>query len=148
MSHCTSTIARYFVLAVLSVAFLMCGSAFTQDKADSGDNKIKELKKQRLALLVKIQKGTAEAHKQVPDEIPFSQVRQTTVDVFAAQLDLAETKDDRIRICEEMVQDAVDWEKGVEEQFKQRQASGLDAAKAQADVLAARIALEKTKASK
>lgn len=147
MRHSLTSTARHLVLAVLSVVLLIGSSAFSQDKTNSGD-KIKELKKQRLALLVKIQKGTAEMHKQDPEETPFDQVRKTTLDVFAARLDLAETKDDRIKICEEMVNEAVEWEKSVKEQVKQGQAAALDAIKAEAHVVTTRIALEKAKAAK
>lgn len=150
MSRNPISTARRLVLAVpvLSVVLLLCISVFAQDKTDSGD-KIKELKKQRLALLVKIYEGTAKAHIHEPERTNVDQVRQSKADVFTARLDLAESKDDRIKICEEVIKDAVEWEKIVESLITEGgQMSALDRSKAQADLLAARIALEKTKISK
>jgi len=148
MRHNPKLTARLPVLAVLSGIVLMCGSAFTQDKTDPGNN-IKALKEQRLALLVKIEKGTAEVYKQSSETgITIDQVRQTKADVFTARLDLAETRDDRIKICEEMLNEAAGWAKFVQVQVDRGEVGALDAVKAQAHVLATRIALENAKASK
>lgn len=146
MSHCPTTTARFLALAGLSAAFLMCGSAFTQEETDSGD-KIKELKEERLALLVTIQNMTAKGFR---EGLHFTadQVHQAKLDVFTARLDLAETKEYRIKICEEMVNEDTEWATIVEKHVQAGQLNAVEPVKAQAHVLAARIALEKAKAAK
>ncbi len=110
MSRRPASTARHFVRAVtfLSVFFLMGNAAFAQDKTGAGD-KIKELKEQRLVLLVKIHRFALEGWKQGIPTFTLAQVYQAQTDLFAARLDLAEKKEDRIKICEAAVKDAEAW---------------------------------------
>src|SRR5947209_4646569 len=100
MSRRPASTARHVVLAVtfLSGFFLMCNSAFAQDKTGSGD-KIKELNEKRLGLLVKIHEVTLKGYQAGDGKFTYAQVHQTKADLLAARLDLAEKKEDRIKIC-------------------------------------------------
>ena len=149
MSRKTASTARHFVLAVtfLSVFFLMCNSAFAQDKTGASD-KIKELKEKRLVLLKEIHKFTDQAWQMGAGKITFAQVRQAEADLLAALLDLAEKKEARIKICEEAVKNAEEWEKRVAKLVETGQEPLFGRLQAQAYVLETRIALEKAKAAK
>jgi outer membrane protein TolC len=150
MSRRPALTARQFVVGVtfLSVFFLMCNSTFAQDKSGSAD-KIKELKEKRLVLLVKIYENTFRSWPQ--GKITVAQVHQAKTDLLAARLDLAEKKEDRIKICEEAVQDAEAWENRVVDRFNKGEIdgpNGIDVDRSRAYVLEIRIALEKAKAAK
>ncbi len=149
MSRRPASTARQFVLAVtfLSVFFLMGNSTFAQDKPGSGD-KIKELKEKRLVLLVKTHEIAVLLWQQNDPKITFAQVQQTKADLFAARLDLAEKKEDRIKICEGHVKDAEAWEQSVRKRAETSRELGIASFQAQAYVLETRIALEKAKAAK
>jgi proline dehydrogenase len=149
MSRRPASTASHFVLAVtfLGVFFLMCNSAFAQDKTGSGD-KIKELKESRLVLLEKIHRFAIEALKQGDPKITFAQVHQTQAGLLAARLDLAEKKEDRIKICEDAVNNAEAWQESVRRLVETGRESGIRILQAQAYVLETRIALEKAKAAK
>jgi hypothetical protein len=148
MSHRSASTARHFVVAgtFLSVFFLMCNSASAQDKTGA-DDKINELKEKRLVLLPKIHKFTCQAWKAGSPKITFEQVHQAQADPVAALLDSAENKEIRIKICEEAVENAEVWEKGVVKMVDAGQQSGNRSLQAQVYLLETRIALEKAKAA-
>jgi hypothetical protein len=71
-------------------------------------------------------------------KITFAQVQQTKADLFAARLDLAEKKEDRIKICEGHVKDAEAWEQSVRKRAETSRELGIASFQAQAYVLETR----------
>lgn len=139
---------QWRVTAVASlVGFLLAlGSPISAaDKPDAPDN-IKELKEQRLALLVKFHQATKARHQRDPASVPLREVHKTMLDVLAARVDLAETPQARIKVCEDAVKYAGEWEGTVKDRIKDGTAPASDALKAQAYVIECRIALAKAKA--
>jgi len=130
---------RIFCMICLLVTLVTAADV----RAEPPDN-LKKLKEKRLALLVKIHEATKERQRIDP---ALDAIRNTMVDVLAARLDLAETKEDRIKVLEDAVKYAEQWEKAVKEMVKGGFAASIDLLKAEAYVLEARIALEKIKAA-
>jgi hypothetical protein len=96
---------------------------------------------------VKIHEFALNALQQGDPKITVAHVHQTKVNLLAARLDLAEKKEDRIKICEEAVKNAVAWEESVRKRVAVGNESGIRTLQAQAYVLDTRIALEKAKAA-
>jgi hypothetical protein len=132
------------VVCWLSLLLTVASSVTADDKAEPSD-KIKELKEKRLAVLVKIV-DSLEQKQRGGMLLPFDAVHKAKVDVLAARFDLAETKEDRIKVCEEAVKEAADWEASLKNLVEGGFASPVDLLKAQAGGLECRIALEKAKA--
>jgi outer membrane protein TolC len=105
---------------------------------------VKELLKERLATVAEIDRLVQAAYR--AREASLDQVHQTKAALLAAQLDLAETKDDRIKVHQEMVTHAEEWTKIVAQMAKANEATATDVLKAKARLLEARIALERAKA--
>jgi hypothetical protein len=131
--------------ACLLSVLLTFGNPFPAvGKAEPSDS-IKELKEKRLALLVRIYKATEERSR-IDVNLPSDEVHKTKIAVDAARLDLAETKEDRVKACEDIVRSAEGWEKHVTDLVKNGHVSPTELLKAQANVLETRIALEKAHA--
>ena len=124
----------------MSIVLLALGPTARAEQPEG----LKQLKEKRLALLLKIHEATKKGQR-IDPAMPPDQVRKTMVDVFAAKLDLAETKADRIKIWEEAVKYAQEWEKQVKEMRKNGFAAPVDLLNAEAYVLEARIGLEKAR---
>ena len=118
------------------------GGEDTTAKVEPSDT-VKNLLKERLATVTEIDKLVQTAYRSA--EVGLDQVHQAKAALLAAQLDLAETKDERIKIHEEMVQQAEEWTKSVVEIAKASQATTIDVLKAKAHLLEAQIALERAK---
>lgn len=107
---------------------------------------VKALLKERLATVAEIDKLVQTAYRSA--EVGLDQVHQAKAALLAAQLDSAETNDERIKIHQEMVRQAEEWTKSVAEMAKASQATTIDVLKAKARHLEARIAFERAKAAK
>jgi len=119
--------------------------ARSKEKTDTSDA-IKELLKQRLATVVEIDKLVQTAYRS--GEAGVDQVHQARAALLSAQLDLAETKDEQIKVHLDLVRQAEEWSKVVAEMAKAQQATAIDVLKAKAHLLEAQIALEKARAAK
>jgi hypothetical protein len=126
-------------IGCMGLMFVFCNSVWTQEakKANPG---IKELQKQRLAVLEEI-RDTAKKL--------FANARTTPEDVHSAERTLlearvayAETRKDRIKACDEAVQNANEWHQIVQGRVQASRASGLEELKARAFVLETQIARE------
>ena len=120
------------------------GETAAKQVADS--DAVKALLKERLATVTEIDKLVQTAYRGA--EVGLDQVHQAKAALLAAQLDLAETKDERIKIHQEMVRQAEEWAKSVAEMAKASQATAIDVLKAKAHLLEAQIALERAKLAK
>jgi hypothetical protein len=63
----------------------------------------------------------------------MSRVPEAKSELLSARLDYAETKQERIRICDEGVRDATEWQKIVQEGMKANGFSRMDELRAEAD---------------
>ena len=72
-------------------------------------------------------------------------MHQAQAALLAAQLELAEGKEQRIKIHQEMLQQAEALSRIVADQAKANEATSIDVLKAKSQVLEAQIALERAK---
>jgi len=148
MSRSLPSTARPVVLAVpFLIAFLLCNSAFADEKGGAG-NTLKELKEKRLVLLEKAREFALKGYQENATKFTPNQVHLALQALLAARLDLAQTREDRIKICEEAIKDAEAWEKIVIGRVKAGDESAIWNFKAQALVLETRITLEQIKAAR
>jgi outer membrane protein TolC len=106
---------------------------------------IKELLQERLATVVRIHKAVVEGYTQGVAGITLDDLHQAEVTVQNARLDLCETKQDRIKVHEDMVNEAEQWHKFIEKVAQRGQASPVELLKAKAYLLETRIGLERAK---
>src|SRR5262249_5458426 len=109
-------------------------------------DKIKELQKEHLATVTRIYELTLERYKSghaSPDQLLQSQAA-----ILSAKLELAQTKQERIKAHEEMVRLAEQAQEHAQKLADAGQGTTSDALKAKAYLLRARIALEKAKSDR
>lgn len=120
----------------LWLLFLFSNQVLPEETAQKGP-RIKELEQKRLEILEKIHELARKAFKD--GVITHEQLRVAKNDLLSAKHDYAETREERIKICDEAVQEAKDWQKIVQEGVKAAVFSRLDELKAQSDLLEAQI---------
>jgi len=130
------------VLVVLSPSQELASAAPAPAKAD----KIKELQKEHLATVTRIYELTLERYKS--GQASPDQLLQAQTAILSAKLELAETKQERIKAHEEMVTLAEQAQEYAQKLVDAGQGTTIDALKARAHLLRARIALEKAKSEK
>lgn len=119
--------------------------ARTAEEGQPSDQ-VRELLKERLVIVAEIYEITLKEFQS--GQISIDQVFQARISLLTAKLDLCETKEDRIRVHREMVKQAEDWLQVVTKLFAASQATRVDVLKAKAQLLEARIGLEKSATSK
>jgi outer membrane protein TolC len=107
---------------------------------------IEELQKKRIAVLKEIVDITEKSFKS--GQVSFDRVGSARLDLLQAQLDASRTKEERLRLLEEMVKHAEEMEAAVKRLVEAGQAGRVEALKSTAFVLQTRIALEKVKVAK
>jgi outer membrane protein TolC len=134
-------------LAAASVGLLLvfCNSVRTAEteKANPG---IKELQQQRLAVLKEVH-DIAERYF-TNARISYDQVLAAQRELLAARLEYAETREDRIKACDDLIEEARAEMSHLEQMVRNGQATQVAVLKAQAYLLEVQIALAKAEAGK
>lgn len=111
-----------------------------------GTTRIRELQKERLALLREMADQTNTAYK--GGQTPLAAVLEAQREVNAAELELCETNKERIAVLEKKVELAKEAEKATEQQVRARVSTQASLLRARANRLQAEIELEKEKAAR
>jgi outer membrane protein TolC len=137
-----------FVATAILAAVWFVLPARTSHADDQPDPKarIKKLQEERLAAAKEIYDLDMKAYQR--GGVSYDRARQALVTLLHARLDLAETKDERIKVMEEIVKSAKQWEESVGAMAKSGVIAGTEALRARVDRLSAEIALEKARAEK
>lgn len=130
-----------FTGCFLGVLLIFCNPVVSDEK-DARNSKIQELGLKRVAVLEKIHDLAKKGF--LDGLISHEQLRAAKADLLSAKLDYAETRQERIKICDEAVKDARDWQKIVKEGAAAMVFSRLDELKAESDLLQAQITREQT----
>jgi outer membrane protein TolC len=116
------------------------------DKAEAR-SKIKSLLQERLAVLQRIQRIVVARYQH--GAISADVLRDAGISVLKARLDLCETKEERVRVHEDMVTDAEAWDKLAQAEYKSGvHGTEIDALRARAYLLDCRIDLERARAER
>ena len=107
---------------------------------------LKQLLKERLAILTMIYESQAEGHKQ--GVISFDKVQEAQLAMLEAKLELCDTKEERLKVHEEIVDAAKKSVQVAEELYKSAQAPQSEWLAAKVRVLDAQIRLERAKAGR
>ena len=138
-----AVLATVFCITLLAAV----SAASAGDKQPQGpSDKIKGLLKERLDTLQKIYDMTAKAAED--GKAPPGAVYQAKMALLNAQLETAPSKEERIKLLEEVVKEAEGFEKSLLKMVADGKASQADALQARVAVIEARISLEATKMAK
>jgi len=121
--------------------FLVFCNPVVSNETEGKSTKVKELEQKRLAVLAKVHDLTKKGF--IDGLIAYEQLRTAKNDLLSAKYDYADTRQDRIKISDEAVKDAIEWQKIVQEGAKANAFSRIDALKAESDLLQAQITREK-----
>ena len=135
----TPKISVCLVVSCVGLLFVFCNSVWPQ-QTKKANPRIKELQQKRLAVLEEAQKVAANLYANA--RIGFEQLRAVNVELFAARRDYAETRKDRIKACDDSVQEALTWIQIAQAKKEFARESGLSELSAQAFLLEAQIARE------
>jgi hypothetical protein len=144
------TISKYsvrraaVVLSCLGLVFVLCNSVWPQEK--KAIPRIKELQKKRLAVLGEAHDAAKKGYSIA--RASYEDVHATRVALLDARRDYADTKKERIKACDEAVQEAVNWHEFTKADMAAGHGSRVTELQAQAYVLESQIALEKAEADK
>src|SRR5262249_23685308 len=108
------------------------------------DDKVKELRKERLTVLSQLAKQTEADY--ATGKVPFDRLHQARLAVLNAKLDLSESDKERFAILEEGVALAKGYEETTTQLYKNGKVPTSDPLMAKASRLETQIALEQAKA--
>lgn len=130
---------------VLTLTLGPTGSSPAAQKPPENDA-VKPLLTERLVALAKIHEQTLQAYK--GGRYPLTEVLAAQAALVRGKLDLCETNAERVKVYEEMAKVAEETVRAVRMMADLKQATGVDALKAEVQLLDARIGLERAKAAK
>jgi hypothetical protein len=117
--------------------------AVDKEGGKASPDKVKDLLKQKLAIVKQLYEGAQVRHRQGAGDA--AAVRQAKAAMLQVQLALSETREERIRLHEEMVESAREHEKEVAHLVRAAVATSSEAWKATIHRLDAEIELERAK---
>lgn len=135
-----------FVAAAASLLTLAPSGATPAAQKARADDAVKVLLKERVEVLTKIHDMMLTAYQ--GGETSLDKVLAAHVALLNGKLDLCETKAERVKVHEGMVQVVEELVKHVRKLVEGGHASRVDALKAEVQLLDARVGLERAKAAK
>ncbi len=138
MNRSVKSLVRPVGFSVILLGLALCSRVDSNEAEKSG--KVKELQQKRLAVLEQIHDLTKKGF--MDGLVSHDQLHTAKADLLSARLDYAETKKDRIKICDEAVKDATAWQKTVQAGAAAKVLSRYDELKAESDLLEAQITRE------
>jgi hypothetical protein len=127
-------------LSAVGISLLLCNSVWPED-SQKAVPRVKELQQERLAVLEEIHGAAKQLF--LSARTSFDEVHAAAAALLAARIEYADTQKDRIKVCDEAIQEALEWQKAVQQMVQAGRASDLVRLKAKAYVLEIQIAREK-----
>lgn len=128
-------------LAAMSVScaglLLMFGNSAWSEQTKETSPRIRELQQKRLAVLEQISEVAKASFQTTRGS--YEDVHSASVELFAARRDYAQTREERIKVCDEAVQEAETWLKVVVAMVEKARISPIARLQAEAFVLEARF---------
>lgn len=127
--------------SLISVGLLLvfCNSVWPKDN-QKAIPRVKELQQKRLAILEEIH-DAAKQHF-ASGRTSFDEVHSAAAALLAARIEYAESQKDRIKACDEAVQEALEWQKAAEQMVQAGRASRITELKAQSHLVETQLARE------
>ena len=145
MRYLTSSVLG-LAAAIAVVAALSGGSTTPAADEPKADAAVRALQKERLTLLETIHDQALRAYN--GGETSFDRVLSAHLALLNGKLDLCETNAERVKVHEDMVKAAEEFQKTVAKLSEAKTVSRIDVLRAEVQRLDARIGLEKAKAAK
>jgi len=127
----------------LGLLFIFCNSVWPKEQ-EKASPRIKELQAKRLAVLEEIRDSAQQLF--AASRVSYEDVHAAQLELLAARIAYADTQKERIKACDEAVQEAIGWQKFTQSKVESSQATRIDVLKADAFVLETQIAREKAEA--
>jgi hypothetical protein len=125
------------VVAISLGLLFACGKSVWPQGPKKANPRIKELQQKRLVVLELIHEAAKKSYESA--RTSFKEVHAAKVELLAARRDYADTRKDRIKACDEAVQEAIAWHTSVQGSVESGRAPRYDELKAQAFVLETQI---------
>jgi hypothetical protein len=123
-------------VSCFGLLFVFCNSVWPQE-AKKANPRTKELQQQRLAVLEQIRDTSKKLFESA--RVGFEEVHDAERELLAARLTYADTQDDRIKVCDEAVKEALQYLSLVKGKAASAQVSHVVELKAQAFLLETQI---------
>lgn len=117
------------------------GNSVRSEETKKANPRIKELQKQRIAVLEDVQDATTRLYQNA--RTSFEDVHAASMALMAARLDYADTREERIKACDEAIEQAQRWQELVKARVEAARDTQITVMKTQAYLLEAQIAREK-----
>lgn len=127
-------------LSSMGLLFVFCNSVWPED-SQKAIPRVKELQQKRLEVLEEIHGAAKQLF--LSARTSFDEVHAAAAALLAARIEYADTQKDRIKACDDAIQEALEWQKAVQQMVQAGRATELVRLKAQAYVLEIQIAREK-----
>lgn len=132
------------ILVGIALALTQTSLAVAAEKGEPNDS-VKELLQKRLAALAEIHKLLNDGFKS--GQVSLDRIIKSRVALLRAKLEQCETKPDRIKVHEEMVQAAEELLESVKKLHAVGQAGRVEILESEVQLLEARLALERVRKS-
>jgi len=136
-----SAMALSICCAGLLVVF---GNPVGSQEAKKVNARIKELQMKRLTVLE--QRMEVASHLFTSARISYEEVHSASTDLLTARLDYAQTRDERLKICDQAIKKASEWKEVAQQRKESAQGTMVSVLKAEADILELQIMREKLEA--
>ena len=128
--------------ASLGALVALCANRLFSVEPTTHADRIDELLRKRLALLEECERGVKERLR-IDPQVRAVDVRRATVAVLNARLDLAKSSHDRLKVLEEMVKSAEEWDRLMAGLVDQNVYAKYEGLQAKVEIVEAQIALER-----
>jgi|GEM_PF-2704342 outer membrane protein TolC len=134
------TLRRFAIgISCVGLLFVFCNSLWTQETKIANPN-VKELQKQRLAVLVEIRDAAKKIYETGHTDLQV--VLTADRALLDARVAYAEARKDRIKACDEAIQNAIEFHQSALTRKRAARATQLEVLKAQDSLLEAQIMRE------
>jgi hypothetical protein len=144
MMRSTSNFSVCLVVTCAGLLFVFSNSVWPQE-TKKPNPRIKELQQKRLAVLEQVHNVAQQSFMSARSS--FENVYAAKAELLAARRDYADTKEERIKACDEAVQEALNFHKVTQKQVEAGGAPRITELKAQAFVFETQLVREKVEAA-
>lgn len=129
--------SAFCLLTVCAGLYVAGGAPVWPEEAEGVHPRVKELRQKRLVVLESIRESCQVLFQH--GKLSFDEVHNASVDLFSARLEYAESRGERIRICDEAIKEAITAQEIAQARFERAETSRVSVLKAEAYVLKTQI---------
>ncbi len=127
----------------VALLFVFCNSVWPEE-AKKASPRVKELQQKRLAVLEEIRGAAKQLYAN--SRVSYEEFHAAQRELLAARIAYADTQKERIKACDDAIQEASAWQQLARAKVEASQATRVEELKANAFLLETQIAREKAEA--